>query len=208
MKLLSLFCLPILFSSFASAQNPIVERLGVGGPLTFNGASFCLISTEQPNGDFYVQNYLPKNEKIESYGQMLVINVFISSLSSGMAAVLKASDLEQRMKTDSVCNYQISKSPDGNEVLVDYLTSESKDGKLSYVEFNMYRYKDIEVDGGKKAVLLYAYSKRKYGADISPFLETLKRDRKLYMKQMTLASVPEVIVAHRQKESTDKEKKN
>ena len=99
-----------------------------------------------------------------------------------------------RKKTDAVCNYQVTESPDGKEFMVDFLLGESKDNKMTIVEFNVYHYKQIEISKKKKAIVVYAYSKRSYGEDITTFFNTLKEDRVNYLNQMISADIPTVTI--------------
>ncbi|NMH28310.1 hypothetical protein [Flavobacterium silvaticum] len=43
-----------------------------------------------------------------------------------------------------------------------------------------------------KALVLYSYSKRSYGNDVTPFLEKLKDSRNGLLNEMITAKVPEV----------------
>ena len=46
--------------------------------------------------------------------------------------------------------------------------------------------------GKKKAILVYAYSKRSYGDDITPFFKKLGEDRKTHLNQMISSSMPAI----------------
>ena len=127
------------FSATILATNPI-ERIGVKGPLKFSETNFNLVWTAKPNGNYFIQEYLPNGEKLESFNQMLTIHIFITSISPQVAVELKVKELTERKKTDAVCNYQVNESPDGKEFIVDFLLGESKDDRMTIVEFNVYRY--------------------------------------------------------------------
>ena len=66
------------------------------------------------------------------------------------------------------------------------------DGNQGIAEFNVYRYRQVVLAGGKKGVLLYAYSKRSYGSAIDDFLKTLKSVRTAAIATMAKANVPTV----------------
>lgn len=188
-----LIALSILLFSFTTSDNP-VDRLGVKGPLEFNKINFKLAWTDKPNDIYYIQEYLPNGEKLESFTQMLTIHLFDTGIKTKDAVGQKVKELIERKKTDAVCNYQVSESPDGKEFIVDFLLGESKDDKMTIVEFNVYRYKQIEISKKKKAIIVFAYSKRSYGDDITNFFKTLKTDRTNYLNQMISADIPTVII--------------
>lgn len=170
--MLSTILLPLLLL----IDTPVVERLGIKGPLMFQGKSYELAWTSHPSDDYYIQEYLPKGQKPESFKEMLTVNVLRGDKEPHVSVMEKMQWLEQRKTSDAVCQYSLLESPDGAEFLLDFILSESKDGALQTVEFNMYRYRRIEIDG-KKALLCYIFSKRAYGDEITPFLEWLKAGR-------------------------------
>jgi hypothetical protein len=179
----------MLFSFTTIDQKPI-DRIGVKGPLKFNQTSFKLSWTAQPNDNYYVQEYVPVGETVESFNQMLTIHLFVTDLDAKEAVAQKVMELTERKKIDAVCNYQVTESPDGQEFVVDFLVGESEDDKMTIVEFNVHRYKQIEISKNEKALVIYSYSKRSYGADITEFFKTLKSDRASCLNQMTVAEIP------------------
>ncbi len=187
--------LTILFALFLSlssmAQNPI-DRLGVKGNLEFNKTDYKLSWSAKPNDNYLIQEYLPKGENSEHFNQMLTIHLFITDISTEGAVNQKINELTARKNTDPICNYQVTKSPDGKEYLIDFLLGESKDDKMTVVEFNLYRYKQIEIPNKGKALIVYAYSKRGYGDDITPFFQTLENYRISYLKEMISTNIPTV----------------
>lgn len=67
-------------------------------------------------------------------------------------------------------------------------------GKMTIVEFNVYRYKKIELEG-QSTLLVSAYSKRSYGANITPFLTNLRADRKSCLDEMITFKLPTLKIA-------------
>jgi len=61
-------------------------------------------------------------------------------------------------------------------------------------EFNIYRYKQIDLGDKGKALLVYAYSKRAYGNDITPFLKNLKPDRINLLNIMSASEIPTITI--------------
>jgi hypothetical protein len=188
-----LITLAILFSIFAKI-NGQVERFGIKGPLQFNNIPFELSWTNKPNDEYLIQEYLPKGEKIGSYNQMLTIHLFVIDLKIVDAVKQKINELKERQKTDPVCNYQVSESPDGKEFIVDFLLSEIKDDLVSIVEFNVYRYKKVEISKKKYAIEVYAYTKRSYGDAITSFMQGLGSERADILSQMIAVKFPKIAI--------------
>jgi hypothetical protein len=186
----TLILLSTIFLSFTTFTDHIVDQLGVKGPLEFNKTNFNLASAQKVNENYYIQEYLPDKEVFDSFDQLLTIHLFLTSISPDRAAKQKLAELTERKKTDPICNYQTNQSPDGKEVMVDFLLGESKDNKMTIAEFNVYRYKQIDIGKNEKAIFVYAYSKRAYGADITAFLKNLKADRIEYLNQMIVTEMP------------------
>ena len=180
--------------SFFTFFNDPVYRLGIKGPLSFNKTSLELVWTDKPNNNYYVQEYIPKDELIEKFNQMLTIHLFTNQVTAEIAVRQKVNWLIDRKKTDTICNYQISESPDGKEFILDFLVGESKEGKMTITEFNVYRYKQIMMDG-KSTLLVSAYSKRSYGDSIIPFLKTLNTNRVAYLNEMITFSLPSIKIS-------------
>lgn len=188
-----LLCLAsIVLMSFTPVHKTPIERIGVKGPLEFNKTDYMLAWSQRPNVDYYVQEYLPRNETVEQFNQMLTMHVFVKDVSVEDAVLQKEAELIQRKATDKVCNYSISQSPDGKEKLVDCVLSTEKYGQLTIVEFIIYRYRQIELENHKKGLLIFSYSKRSYGTDILPFFTKLATDRKNLLNLMIAKELPKI----------------
>jgi hypothetical protein len=181
--------------SLSTLLSDITDRLGIKGPLNFSKTKLELAWSDKPSENYYVQEYIPNGEQIKNFKQMLTIHLFTSATTPEAAVQQKVKWLVERKKTDAICNYQISESPDGKEFILDFLVGESKDGKMTIAEFNVYRYKRIQV-GGKDALLVSAYSKRSYGDNITPFLTTLGADRNFYLNEMISFSLPSLKIVN------------
>lgn len=190
----TLIVLSLSFFSFTTPSDKVEDRLGVKGPLKFNNVNFNLVWSDKPSEKYYIQEYLPEGEKVESFNQMLTIHLFDTEIKIKDAVQQKIRELTKRKKTDPVCNYVVTESPDGMEFMVDFLLGESKGDEMTIVEFNVYRYKQVDLGANKKGILIYAYSERSYGEAITPFLKTLKDDRTEYLNQMISDELPVVTV--------------
>ena len=190
-----IFLLTVVLSSFTTTPNDKVDRIGVPGPLTFNETTFDLSWTDKPSDTYYVQEYLPKGENSENFTQMVTLHVFETDINLKDAVRQKMKELEIRKKTDPTCNYLVTESKDGKEYMVDFLLGESKNDKMTIIEFNIYHYQKIDLGDNKKGILTYAYSKRAYGDDITPFLKNLGNVRPKLLKEMITLEKPTIKLA-------------
>jgi len=183
-----------LFYSFTITSDDVKERLGVKGPLEFSNTSFNLTWTDKPRDNYYIQEYLPAGETFESFNQMMTIHLFLTNMSVKEAVDKKITELENRKRTDILCNSAVSESPDGTEYLVDFILSESKGDEMTIAEFNVYRYKNIDIGNNEKGIIVYAYTKRSYGENIDSFLSKLKDERQDNLNQMVSVDIPSVTI--------------
>ena len=191
MKITLLF-ITSLFMLSAVKTDDTVERLNVKGPLEFNNTKFHLKWSDVPRDGYYIQEYLPKKENLEDFSQMITIHLFDMGVSIDDALGQKIKELEKRKENDPICNYQMIESPDGDEFIIDFLLGESENDEMKLVEFNIYRYKEVKVEKGKEAVLIYAYTKRSYSEDIKGFFSTLKSERQSHLEEMTSIELPKI----------------
>ena len=178
--------------SFTNIKDEPIDRIGIKGPLEFNKENYKLSWSAKPNENYYVQEYLPKGETTERYNQMLTIHLFITNLDTKEAVEKKVNELETRKKTDPICNYSVNESPDGKEFMVDFLMGESKGDEMTVAEFNVYYYKKIALDNSKNGIIVYSYTKRSYGEEITKFLKNLGKDRTNFLNQMISTEIPTV----------------
>ncbi|MBL7847674.1 MAG: hypothetical protein JNL40_09420 [Cyclobacteriaceae bacterium] len=190
MKLTLLLAVALLLS-FTGIESP-VDRLGVKGPLTFDKTHFKLAWTAKPNEKYYIQEYLPDGETVEAFHQMLTLHLFDTEVPVEDAVKVKVKELTQRKQTDPICNYSITESPDQKEFIVDFLLGASKGDHMTIVEFNIYRYRQIDSGAGRKALLIFAYSNRAYEDEITPFLSALGDRRMKFLNQVIEAEMPSV----------------
>ena len=191
-----IFAISSLLISFMSVSDDVTDRIGVKGPLEFNGISFNLTWSDKPRDNYYIQEYLPQGEKVESFDQMMTIHLFVTNMSVYEAVQQKGKELTSRKKSDPLCNYQITESPDGKEYMIDFILSESRGEEMTIAEFNVYRYKETDLGNNQKGLLVYTYSKRSYGDGITPFLKNLKDEKINYLNEMALTSIPDVIIGN------------
>lgn len=173
-----------IITSFTITQ-PVKEYLSVPGPVNFNNTLFSLAWSSNPGTGYYKQEYLPAKEKSETYTKMFIIEALAGDLTPKEAAQSKISELEMRKKTDPVTNYQYITNPKTGEYILDFVISSG-----DIVEWNVYRY--TQLTSPSKALVLFAYSRRAYGAASTAFLKDLKVKRQADINSMAMFKVPAV----------------
>lgn len=191
MRYIILFCLSAFVLLSFKSDNEIQEYLSVPGPLKFDGKSYNLKWTSK-NGNYYIQEYLSESDSLSNFKEMISLFVLNESVSIEDAIQIKIQELEEFKKTDPVCNYAVTFGPKNSGTLIDFLRGESIGDVMTLVEFNLYRYKQIKIGKNKKAILVYAFSKRTSGNDVLPFLKSLKEDRTAYIEKVFDAVLPEI----------------
>ena len=184
----------LLLIIFSTAKSQTIERIGLKGPIEFNKTEFKLAWSQKPNANYYVQEYLPKNETVEKFNELITVNVFVLDVTVEKAIQQKVNELTKRKEIDKVCNFSVIDSPDGTESILDCLLSSGNDQKLDVVEFIIYRYKQIELENHKKALLIYSYSKRSYDENIIKILNGLSSERESLLNVMISAEMPKITI--------------
>ncbi len=183
MKRIGLSLLLALISVMAFSQDNVVDYLHVGKTLMFQDKKFELKWCQHPVEAFYLQEWLPNGETFDNYEQMLSVSLsFSESLGVQFFVDAKVRELEERKKSDKCCNYLVYENK--GEYIIDFLVSDGVDGELNLVELDIHHYKPVLVNG-KKAIQLNHYTRRAYGDDIIPFLESLKDKKTDWISELT-----------------------
>jgi len=174
-----------LLSLNLTAQN--LKNYFSVSEVSLSNTIYKLAWSSHPNSDYYKQEYLSADEKSESFKTMITIDAIIKDLPIEKVVRLKESELQERKKTDKVCNYQITTNSQTGEYMIDFLMSSS-----DIVEWNAYRYKKIVDSKGNPTILLFALSKRAYGNDYITFLTGLKSRRIHYINLVWNYKLPSI----------------
>ncbi len=178
-------CLLPLFAPIAVAQDAVpaasatpavvADRIGVPGPIRFAGRAYALAWSSNPSPQVFKQEYVPAGQQVETYTDMLLIDLRPGTAGARDAAAAMARSLEQRKATDPVANFELLEDKAGKEILLDFLLS-ARDAKGEViVEWNAYRYRDT-ADG--RGSVMFGISRRAYGdAQARAFLVGLKTQR-------------------------------
>lgn len=185
MKKLLLSLILLLAISVSMKSETVTQYFDAGNPVTYCGEKFYFAWSSRPYDFYILQEYLPKGENFETYTQMFTISVIFygdSPFNSAKAIEMKIDELKERKKTDKVCNWLIAEN--NGEYILDFIVSDSNNGEMNCVEADIHYYRDIEIEGRKASVLLF-YSRRAYGDDILPFIESIPSMRDKWYEGMT-----------------------
>lgn len=174
-KLKFLVALFSLVTFSLHAQNKTIDYLSIPGPIKMDNKTYNLVWSSHPNENYYKQEYLSSNEKIEKYNTLSLIEFVKGDFNLKDVVDQKVSELEKMKQSNPVVNYKTYEN--NGEYILDFLMSEnSKDGKeILIAERNIYRYKLITVNESK-GVLLFAISERGYQENMDQFFSNLKNN--------------------------------
>lgn len=172
----------------AFSQDKNQDLLSVPGPLTFRDTEFYLDYANHPSNTLYIQQYLPKDEKFKSFNQLLQISFFDKNIEIDDAVKQKLETIKQKSEDDKFAKSNVTQSPDGSEYIVDYTISEEPKNGDSYIEYNIFRFKNL-VNGDKKPLLIFSYATRVYG-DLKSAVKLLAKQRNALMAEMINFKIP------------------
>lgn len=183
-----LVMLAALAAGPAAAQNDATDRLGVPGPIAFEGTDYALAWTSQPSDSYFKQEYVPAGQQPQSYTDMFMVEAVTSGVTVENAVLAQIGMLDQRQGSDPVVNYDIIRNDATGEIILDFLVSDLNADPI-VIEWNAYRYASLEDGDG---VALYAISRRGYGDEARTFLEGLGGWRMATINALAQLDVPAV----------------
>lgn len=158
-------------------EESVTDFLTVPGPINYLETEYILSWSDHPTEQYYIQEYLPEGEDLKHFNRMFTIHLFDVDMSISQAVEQKVQELENRKVTDPEVMYKVTKSPEGEEVVLEFFVGKQNDQVLEVLEFDVYHYNPIVLDQGWKAVAIYAYTQRAYGADIPQFSQSFNDQR-------------------------------
>jgi hypothetical protein len=176
--------------SFLKAQDDVLDVISVPGPIEFNDTEFLLAWSKQPSKTLFRQQFLPRDERIEDYNQLLDFSFFNKEIEMELAVRQKVESIQKRGEKDKFSKVNVTESPTGDELIVDYFISEAPENGNSYVEYNVYRFKQFENDGQKSFLILF-YSTRIYG-DLKSSAKALVEKRNQLITNMIEYKIPTI----------------
>lgn len=199
--LLSAFCVFALTSTFYSQETKteetavgepvtIIDRLNIPGPLKFGENEFFLALSKQNSPTWVQQQYIMRDDELSNYKELINISYFDKEIDMETAIRQKVDFVEKRRSKDKYTFVEVTESPDGKEIIVDYLTTETPNEGEPYAEYNLDRFKSFDT-GEKKSFIILSYSKRIAG-DLKYSSKSLSKDRGRLMETAIKTAIPPV----------------
>lgn len=177
--------------SSVKAQEEVKNLLNLPQTIEFNGTEFFLSWSKQQSPTLALQQYLPSDEKIENFNQLLNFSYFDRDIDLEQAVRQKVESIQQRNAEDKFAKvFDVNDSPDGLEHLMDFMVSGKTKAGASYIEYNVYRFKRYEK--GKTAMLILAYAKRYYGEDLKGISKSVTKQRGPLQLAMSDYTIPNI----------------
>lgn len=175
--------------TFVKAQE--TDLLSIPNPLEYDGTEFFLARAKQRSKTLFQQQYIPKDEQLENFNQIIDFSFFNKEIEMELAVRQKVESVQSR-KDDKFAKVNVTESPDGTEYIVDFYISEAPEKGDSFVEYNIYRFKKFD-NGTQKSFLMLNYAKRIYG-DLKSAAKLLAKQRDQLMTGMIEYKIPEIKV--------------
>jgi hypothetical protein len=192
-KALYLIAILLLTTSFTYKNDQDVKNYyNIPDILTFDNVQYKLVASYHPEESYYKQEYIPAGESADHFNKMLFIDFARTDATPREMLDLKAKEIQDRKKSDPVVNYEIMENNAKGEYMFDFILSDTKDGRITVVERNIYRYKYYTDKAGHRGVLLFAISQRGYDKDITSFFKNLKNTRVDDINKVGLYNIPEI----------------
>ncbi|HTD97863.1 MAG TPA: hypothetical protein VK668_01185 [Mucilaginibacter sp.] len=198
MNILLFFCLPFLLivpTSFNYKHtDPVINYLNTDEIIKFNKKEYKLAYSSHPVSNYYMQEYIPKNETLDRYEHMILVDYLLIDTPAANIIGVKINEIKERKKTDMVANYELVENKETKEYILDFLLSSSKYLTVNVIEWNGYHYKNYTDKAGHKGVLLFGVSERAYDGGVTWYLKTLKGHRFDWIKELSLHNFPNIQV--------------
>lgn len=175
-----------------AVRTEVIDRLNIPGPLTFNGDEFFLTRSKQNSVTWVQQQYIQRDDDVDNYKELINISYFDKEIDIDNAVKQKVQYIENR-KTQTQDKYSfvnVTESPDGKEIIVDYLVTVVSEDSEPYAEYNFDRFKSYDKNGSK-SFLIFSYSKRLEG-DLKYAAKSLLRERSSLMETIIKTAIPPV----------------
>ena len=175
--------------TFVKAQE--TDLLSIPNPVEYDGTEFFLARAKQRSKTLFQQQYIPKDEQLEHFNQIIDFSFFNKEIDMDLAVRQKVESVQSR-KDDKFAKVNVTESPDGTEYIVDFYISEAPEKGDSFIEYDIYRFKKFD-NGTQKSFLMLNYAKRIYG-DLKSAAKLLAKQRDQLMTGMIEYKIPEIKV--------------
>lgn len=187
--LLAFFCI----ISLIKAQDQPESILSMPNPIEFDGTEFYLVWSKQASKTLYREQYLPSDQRIENFTQLLDFSYFNKNIDIELAVRQKVESIQKIEDSDKYARVNVTENPTGTEFIVDYFSSNSPEEGEPYIEYALDRFISTQ-NGDHESFLIVTYAKRMYG-DLKSNFKSLSRQRNHLMTTMIEYKVPEINVA-------------
>jgi len=173
-----------------AAPVEVVDRLNIPGPLTFNENEFLLALSKQNSATWAQQQYIMRDDVLNNYRELINISYFDKEIDMETAIKQKVEFVDKRRSKDKYSFVNVTESPDGKEIIVDYLTTETPNEGEPYAEYNLDRFKNFDING-KRSFIIFSYSKRLVG-DLKYAAKSLSKERNKLLETAITTTIPPV----------------
>ncbi len=157
----NIFLLVMLMAATTYNAQGRTDILSIPGPIDLNGTEFFLSWSKPVSKTLFRQQYLPRDEKIENFTQLVEFSYFNKEIDIELAVRSKVEQIQAREKTDKLAKVNVSQNKDGSEFIVDYFISQNPKDAEPYVEYIVDRF--VTYDNGMgKSFLIFSYARRAY----------------------------------------------
>ncbi len=173
------------------AQENARDYLSTGDSFTLDNTEFFLNWSAKKSKILTVEQYLPRDEKIEDFTHLVMYNFFNHDIDMEFAARQKIESLQKSTKDDKYAIINMAESPDGKEYVIDYSVSSDPGAKVPFLEYNIYRFKKSD-RMPNKPLLIFSYTKRYYGEDLKAAKKLISRERDAMLTEVISFQIPEI----------------
>ena len=181
----------VLIGSLTFVKAQETDLLSIPNPVEYDGTEFFLARAKQRSKTLFQQQYIPKDEQLENFNQIIDFSFFNKEIEMELAVRQKVESVQSR-KDDKFAKVNVTESPDGTEYIVDFYISEAPEKGDSFIEYDIYRFKKFD-NGTQKSFLMLNYAKRIYG-DLKSAAKLLAKQRDQLMTGMIEYKIPEIKV--------------
>lgn len=176
-----------------SVDKSVIDYISFPGPIKFKSEEFFLTWSKKNTATWYQQQYIQRDDDVDNYQDRINVSFFDKDIDPFEAAKMKKESIEER-KEKTKDNYSfvgIVESPDGTEVIVDYLVTVVTQDKEPYAEYNIDRFKTIKVND-KPCLLIYSYSKRYIEGDFKYMSRVVNKERNRLIEAVINSKMPTI----------------
>ena len=120
MIVLKKFLLPLfMVFSVSIFSQEAEDLLSIPGPVNFEGTEFFLKRSNQPSKVIVVQDYLPRDQDLSNFTEMLSFYYFTKEIAADEAAKQKIQEVQRKMEKDRFADVNLTENEAGREFVVD-----------------------------------------------------------------------------------------